>query len=207
MINKVRTRKVLVVGASGLLGSAVVRALDGRAEVILASLEGSPQVVDITDRASIEALFERVGIVDAIVCTAGMVRSVPWANVTDDDWAHGLSQKLMGQVNLVRIGAPFVRDGGGIILTSGMLAQYPMLGSSIVTTVNAAVEGFVRSAAIEIGRGVRVNAVSPGWVAETMAAMGMDPSPGLAAADVAERFVQLIESDINGSVIIAAKGG
>lgn len=205
-MNEKMIGKVLVVGASGLLGRAVVRALDGRAEVILASRKGSPQRVDIADQASIEALFGRVGTVDAIVCVAGMVRFVPWANVTDDDWAHGLSQKLMGQVNLVRIGAPFVPDGGSIILTTGVLAQYPMPGSSIVTTVNAAVEGFVRSAAIEIGRGVRVNAVSPGWIADTMVAMGMDPSPGLPAADVAGRFVQLIESDANGTVLIAAKG-
>ena len=136
-----------------------------------------------------------------------MVRFVPWANVTNDDWAHGLSQKLMGQVNLVRTNSPFVRDGGSIILTSGVLAQYPIAGSSIVTTVNAAVEGFVRSAAIEIGRGVRVNAVSPGWVTETMVAMGIDPSPGLPGAEVAERFVQLIESAANGTVLVAAKEG
>ena len=199
-------KKVLVVGASGLLGSKVVSALAGRADVIAASRTGSPETVDITEKASLEALFERVGTVDAIVCTAGMVRYVPWANATDDDWAHGLSQKLMGQVDLTRIGAPFVRDGGSITLTTGLLAQHPIPGSSIVSTVNAAVEGFVRAAAIEIGRGVRVNAVSPGWIAETMVAMGMDPLPGLPAADVAKRFVQLIESDANGSILVAARG-
>ena len=198
--------KVLVVGGSGLLGGAVVRALEGRAEVVPASRKGSAQTVDIADPASIAALFARVGKVDAIVCVAGMVRFVPWADATDADWAHGLSHKLMGQVNLVRIGAPFVRDGGSIILTTGVLSQYPIPGSSIVTTVNAAVEGFVRSAAIEIGRGVRVNALSPGWIAETMVAMGMDPSPGLPAADVAERLVRLLESDANGTVLLAAKG-
>lgn len=198
--------RVLVVGASGLLGGEVAKALAGAAEVITASRSGCDQVVDITDRASIEALFERVGTVDAFVCTAGMVRFVPWEDVTDDDWAHGMSQKLMGQVDLVRIGAPCVRDGGSITLTSGVLAQYPMPGSSIVTTVNSAVEGFVRDAAIEVGRGVRVNAVSPGWVTETMQAMGMDSSPGIPAAEVAARYVRLIESDANGTVVVAAKG-
>ena len=72
--------------------------------------------------------------------------------------------------------------------------------------MNAAVEGFVRAAAIEVGRGVRVNAVSPGWVAETLSAMGRDPSPGLPAAQVAERYLRLIDSDANGTVLVAAKG-
>ena len=199
-------RRVLVVGASGLLGGEVVRALAGRADVVSASRSGSSETVDITDTGSLEALFDRVGFVDAIVCTAGMVPYVQWADVSDDDWSQGMSQKLLGQVNLTRIGARYVRDGGSITLTTGTLAQHPMPGSSIVTTVNAAVEGFVRSAALEIGRGVRVNAVSPGWITETLVAMGMDPSPGLPAADVAARFVQLIESDENGVVLVAAQG-
>lgn len=198
--------RVLVVGATGLIGSAVVRLLDGRAEVIQASRKGSPQNVDIADRASIEALFRRVGTVDAIICVAGMARFKPWSQVTDDDWSHALTNKLMGQVNLARIGAAYVRDGGSITLTTGLLAQYPMPGSSILTTVNAAVEAFVRSAAIEIGRGVRVNAVSPGWIAEALVAMKRDPSPGVPAADVAERYVQLLESGASGTVVVAAKG-
>ena len=198
-------RRVLVVGASGLLGGEVVKALAGRADVVAASRTGSSETVDITDKDSLEALFARVGRVDAVVCTAGMVPYVQWADAGDDDWAQGVSQKLMGQVSLTRIGARFVRDGGSITLTTGTLAQHPMPGSSIVTTVNAAVEGFVRSAALEIGRGVRVNAVSPGWITETLVAMGMDPSPGLPAAAVAARFVRLIESDENGVVLVAAQ--
>ena len=205
-MNEDAPKRVLVVGASGLLGGEVVRALAGRADVVSASRRGSSETVDITDRGSIDALFDRVGPVDAIVCTAGMVPYVQWADAGDDDWAQGVSQKLMGQVDLTRIGARHVRDGGSITLTTGTLAQHPMPGSSIVTTVNAAVEGFVRSAALEIGRGVRVNAVSPGWITETLVAMGMDPAPGLSAADVAARFVHLIESDVSGAVLVAAQG-
>lgn len=199
-------KKVLVVGASGLLGGEVVRALAGRAEVVSASRHDPGNPVDLASKKSIEALFEKVGEVDAIVCTAGMVHFVPWASVTDEDWAHGLANKLMGQVNLVRVGAAFVRDGGSITLTTGILAQHPMPGSSIVTTVNAAVEGFVRAAALEVGRGIRINAVSPGWIAETLKAMGMDASQGLPAAEAAQVFVQLLESSSNGTVVVAAKG-
>lgn len=200
-------KRVLVIGASGLLGSAVVAALDGTAEVVAASRADSPEQVDISDPASLQALFARVEEVDAIICTAGMVRFVPWNDATADDWSHGLSQKLMGQVNIVRLGLPSVRDGGSITLTTGVLAQYPMPGGSIVTTVNCAVEGFVRAAAIEVGRGVRVNAVSPGWVTETLESLGMDPSMGLPAAEVAAEYVALLDSTANGSVVLAVKGG
>jgi NAD(P)-dependent dehydrogenase (short-subunit alcohol dehydrogenase family) len=152
-------------------------------------------------------LFERVGPVDGIACVAGMVRFVPLVQASDEDWAHGLANKLMGQVNIARFGASFVRDGGAITLTTGVLAQYPMPGGTIVTTVNAAVEGFVRAAAVELGPRVRINAVSPGWVTETLQAMGMDQSPGLPAAAVAEQYVRQLENGQSGSVLVAAKQG
>lgn len=197
--------RVMVVGASGLIGKSVVAALSTRAEVLEAHRSSSTYAVDLTDPTSIKTLFSRVGKVDSIICLGGMVGFTNWADVQDQDWANGLAGKLMGQVNLTRFGAPFVRDGGSIILTSGTLAQYPIPGSSIVTTVNAAVEGFVRAAAVEIERGVRVNAVSPGWVSETMDAIGMDSSSGLPAAEVAKYYINLLESTATGTVETAAK--
>jgi NAD(P)-dependent dehydrogenase (short-subunit alcohol dehydrogenase family) len=113
----------------------------------------------------------------------------------------------MGQVNVVRFGAPSVRDGGAITLTTGVLAQHPMPGGAIITTINAAVEGFARAAAVEIGSRVRVNVVSPGWITETLAAMGMDPAPGLPAAEAAECFIRQMDSGPAGSVLLAARHG
>jgi NAD(P)-dependent dehydrogenase (short-subunit alcohol dehydrogenase family) len=106
--------KVLAVGATGLLGAHVVAALRPAHQVVEAAASRAPEQVDITRRASLRALFERVGLIDAVVCTAGMVRFVRWSDATDDDWEHGRRQKLMGQVNLVRIGAGFVRDRGRV---------------------------------------------------------------------------------------------
>lgn len=200
-------KKVLVIGSSGLLGSHLVQALKGKAEVVEASLRAGPLKVDIADPASLQKLFEHVGPVDAIVCTAGTARFVPWAGVSDDDWSHGLANKLMGQVNIVRRGAPFVRDGGSITLTTGVLAQNPMPGGSILTTVNAAVEGLVRAAGVELGARIRVNAVSPGWITETLQAMNMDPAPGLPAARAAQYFVRQIEDGAPGSIVVAARQG
>ena len=197
--------RVLVIGSSGLLGSHLVKALQGKADVVEASFSRAPLHVDIADPASLRRLFAQVGTVDAIACAAGMARFVPWASATDDDWAHGVANKLMGQVNVARLGAPHVRDGGAITLTTGVLAQHPIPGGAIFTTANAAVEGFARAAAVEIGSRVRVNVVSPGWITETLVAMGMDPAPGLPASEAAGFYIRQMESGAAGSVMAAAK--
>ncbi len=198
-------KRILVIGSSGLLGSHLVKALQSKAEVIEASFQRAQLKVDIADPASLKSLFQRVGIVEAIACTGGVARFVPLESASDDDWAHGFANKLMGQVNVVRLGTAFVRDGGAITLTTGVLAQHPMPGGSIITTVNAAVEGFVRAAALELGSRVRINAVSPGWITETLQAMGMDTATGLPAERVAEHFVQQMESGASGSIVVAAR--
>jgi NAD(P)-dependent dehydrogenase (short-subunit alcohol dehydrogenase family) len=145
--------------------------------------------------------------VDAIACTAGMVRFVPWTQASDEDWVHGVANKLLGQVNVVRLGAASVRDGGAITLTTGVLAQQPMPGGAIATTANAAVEGFVRAAALELGARIRVNAVSPGWISETLVALGMDPAPGVPAAEAALSYLQAIDGGASGSVLSVSRRG
>ncbi len=195
--------KILVIGAAGLLGSHVVKALG--AENCIAASRNSGERVDISDPASLAALFERVGDVDGIVCTGGAARYKPWDQLTDEDWAFSLANKLMGQVNVVRYGVKGVRPGGAITLTTGLAAQYPSPGSAIITTVNAAVEAFVRAAAAEPSISVRVNAVSPGWVAETLQEMGNDPAGGIPAADVAQAFVRQLQEGPSGSVAPSAR--
>jgi NAD(P)-dependent dehydrogenase (short-subunit alcohol dehydrogenase family) len=200
-------KRVLVIGASGLLGSHIVTQLQGKAEVLQASATRGALKVDISSPDSLRTLFAGTGPLDAIVCVAGMARFVPWEKATDGDWAHGVANKLMGQVNVVRHGAPVVCDGGSITLTTGVLAQHPMPGGAIFTTANAAVEGFVRAAALELGARIRVNVVSPGWITETLVALGMDPAPGLPAAEAAAIYVQAIEQGASGVVLPALKRG
>jgi uncharacterized protein YbjT (DUF2867 family) len=88
-------KKVLVIGSSGLLGSHLVKALQGKAEVAEAALNRAPLKVDIADPASLKSLFQKVGPMDAIACIAGMVRFVPWANASDDvTTVCGLAEQL-----------------------------------------------------------------------------------------------------------------
>jgi NAD(P)-dependent dehydrogenase (short-subunit alcohol dehydrogenase family) len=187
-----------VIGAAGLIGKDVVKTL-GESECIRAS-RSSDERVDISDPKSIAALFARIGMVDGIICTGGAARFKPWSELTDEDWTFSLANKLLGQVNVVRYGLKSVRPGGAITLTTGLASQYPSPGSAIVTTVNAAVEAFVRAAAAEPSISVRVNAVSPGWVSETLQAMGRNPAEGIPAAEVAKIAVRQFGEGATGSV-------
>ena len=195
--------RALLVGATGTIGSAVAAALRAEAvEVVSAARSGADESVDLSDPGDIRAMLARVGTVDAIVSCAGAARFVPLLDATDEDWSFSLTNKLMGQINLVRFGAANVRDGGSITLTTGVLAERPMPGSSIISTVNAGLQGFVRSAGLEL-TALRVNAVSPGWVAETLSAMGKDPSAGIPAAQVAQAYVRAMSTVVGGEIVPA----
>ncbi|HEY3719129.1 MAG TPA: short chain dehydrogenase [Roseiarcus sp.] len=195
--------KILVIGAAGLIGKEIVKTL-GESECIRAS-RSSDERVDISDPKSIAALFARIGMVDGIICTGGAARFKPWAELTDEDWTFSLANKLLGQINVVRYGLKSVRPGGAITLTTGLASQYPAPGSAIITTVNSAVDAFVRAVAAEPTISIRVNAVSPGWVAETLQAMGRDPAGGILAAEVAKITVNQFRQGATGSVVPAAK--
>jgi NAD(P)-dependent dehydrogenase (short-subunit alcohol dehydrogenase family) len=185
--------KVLVVGATGTIGKAVVQALTPRHEVVAVGHSGGALRVDLADKESLAGLFEASGRVDAVICTAGAARFGIFAKLTDEDYQVSLNSKLMGQVNLVRLAIASVADRGSFTLTSGTLSQSPMPGSAAISMVNAGLEGFVRAAALELPRGIRINVVSPPWVTETLKAMKMDPSPGTPAAVVARAYVRSLE--------------
>ncbi|EGQ8091455.1 TPA: short chain dehydrogenase [Vibrio vulnificus] len=191
--------KVLIIGATGTIGQAVTEKLANH-ELILAGFDSGDVQVDLGDKASIQHMFETVGKIDAIVSTAGVANFGPLAMQSDDDYALALNNKLMGQVNLVRVGKDYVNQGGSITLTSGMLSRHPMAGSASVSMVNGALESFVKAAALELER-LRVNVVAPAFVKETMAKMGMDSTHGISASDTAKTYVAAVEGDMTGKTL------
>ncbi len=199
--------KIVVIGATGTIGKAVVEALAQRHEVIQASRSSSQYPVDMTSKESIQRLFESIAPIDAVVSATGQARFKPLEQLGDDDFQFSLANKLMGQVNLVRVGIPYVSDNGSFTLTSGVLSNEPMVGSAAISLVNAGLEGFARAAALELPRGIRINVVSPPWVAETLKALGMDPAGGMEAARVAHAYVEAVESQQTGTVIDARSVG
>ena len=197
-------KKVLVIGATGLVGKNIVTKLTGKVEVIAASLNHDSNPVDLSNPESLKALFAKVGKVDAIICTAGVAHFKALAETGDQDWQFAINNKMMGQINTIRFGQEYLNENGVIILTTGILAQYPMPGSAIVSAVNAAVEATVKGYSLEL-ENTRINAVSPGWVKETMEAMGMDSTPGMPASEVAQYYLDLLDTSTSGEISTAVK--
>ena len=193
--------RILVIGATGTIGRSVVAALTAGNEIVAVSRQSTDITVDLADPASIREMYRSVGQLDAVVCAAGQAKFAPLAQLSDADFRFCLDNKLMGQVNLVRFGFEHVADRGSFTLTAGILARSPTPGSAAISVVNAGIEGFVRAAALEAPRGIRVNAVSPPWVTETLLALKMDPSQGLPAAVVARSYVQSVTGTSTGLIL------
>jgi NAD(P)-dependent dehydrogenase (short-subunit alcohol dehydrogenase family) len=159
--------KVLLIGANGTIGQAVAAELGQTHDIIRASRNGADFQVDIGEEQSVARMFAAVGSIDAIVATVGSVHFGPFLEMTTQQFATGLQHKLLGQVRLTLLGHAHLNDGGSVTLTTGVLAREPIRDASNATTVNTALEGFVRAAAIELPRGLRINAVSATVVTES----------------------------------------
>lgn len=196
--------RVLHVGATGTIGEAVAEALEGEGhEVIRVGHSSGDHTVDLSDKASIEALYEAVGSVGAVVCTAGVAVFGPVDDLDDDAYRKSFENKVMGQVNLVRLGLGRVEEEGSFTLTSGTLSTNPDPGTAAVAMAGGALESFVRAAALDLEGRYRVNVISPGWVAESREAMGMDPEPGIRAAELAEYYLAAVAGQGTGEVVEA----
>lgn len=194
--------KILVLGGSGLIGQAVVKVLAPRHEVLAASRKSARHPVDARDAARLRRLFESVGRVDAIVSVLGDVYWGPLADMTEAQFRQGIEGKLMPSVNVALLGQHFLNDGGSLTLTTGILSEQPIRSGTVASSVNAALEGFVRSAAVELPRGMRINAVSPGLLQDSFPKVGhMFPGFEPVAADrVALAYVRSVEGGQTGQV-------
>jgi NAD(P)-dependent dehydrogenase (short-subunit alcohol dehydrogenase family) len=187
--------KILLIGAGGTIGSAVDKELSQRHEIIRIGRTSGDFQVDISDSTSIRKLFEQTGKFDALVCAAGNVTFAPLNEMTEESFALGLKDKLMGQVNLLLIGREFANDGASFTFTTGVLSHDPIRSGVSASLVNGALDSFVRAAAIELPRGLRVNSISPNVLVEAMGKYapyfrGFKPVP---AADVALAYAKSVE--------------
>lgn len=195
--------KILIIGGNGTIGKRVFEHLVRENEVKVAGRTSGDVTVDITDSSSIKAMFEQTGKLDAIIGIAGEAKWANFNELTEEDYYIGLKSKLMGQVNLVRIGQHYLNDNGSITLSTGILADDPVVKTASAAMVNGGIHSFVQAAALEMERGIRVNVVSLGMVEDAYEKYksyfpGHNPVP---TPKVVNAYVRSVMGKDNGQVI------
>ena len=117
---------------------------------------------------------------------------------------YGLQHKVMSQVNLVIAGLDYLVDNGSFTLTSGVLDRDPVRMGAGAAAANGALGGFVKAAAIELPRGLRINVVSPGLLDISEGRYGAF-FPGherVPSQRVGRSYAKSVEGAITGQVII-----
>ncbi|MEO9503321.1 short chain dehydrogenase [Nonlabens ulvanivorans] len=195
--------KILIIGGHGTIGKKVVSHFQYENEIIIAGRTNGDITVDIADAKSIKTMFDQLGKLDAIICIAGEAKWAPFNDLTEDDYYIGLKSKLMGQVNLVRISQDYLNSNGSITLSTGILADDPVVKTTSAAMVNGGIHSFVKAVALEIENGIRVNVVSSGMVEDAYDKYkdyfpGHNPIP---MTKVINGYVRSVNGKGNGEII------
>ncbi|MEL6918550.1 MAG: short chain dehydrogenase [Bacteroidota bacterium] len=195
--------KILIIGGNGTIGKKVSAHFLHDNEVLTAGRTNGDLHVNISDSESIDKLFTQTENLDAIICVAGEAKWAHFNDLTETDYYMGLKSKLMGQVNLVRIGQHFLNPNGSITLTTGILADDPVVKTASAAMVNGGIHSFVKAASLEMVNGIRLNVVSSGMVEDAYEKYkdyfpGHNPIP---MPKVINGYVRSVKGKINGEII------
>ena len=195
--------KILVIGGNGTIGEKVSERLAQKHEVLVAGRNSGDVTVDFSDSASIKTMFESVGQLDAIVAIAGDAKWDKLDNLSEDDFYIGIKSKMMGQVNVVRIGKDYLNSGGSITLSTGILADDPVDMTTSAAMVNGAINSFVKAVALELEDGKRINVVCSDLVEDSFEKY-KDYFPGntpVPMHKIVDGYVKSIEGKITGRIL------
>jgi len=195
--------KILIVGGKGTIGKHVSAHLSKKHHIINAGRTSGDVTVDIGDINSIKAMFGATGKLDAIICIAGQAKWAAFESLSEEDFYIGIKSKLMGQVNLVRVGKDYLNAGGSFTLTTGILADDPVVNTTAAALVNGGIHGFVKAVSMELKNGHRINVVVPGLVEDSVDDYG-DYFPGynpIPMNRVVNGFVRSVEGKKTGEII------
>lgn len=197
--------KVIVVGATGLIGKAVVKQLKKLDhDVILASKSNADIKVDLSDHDSIEEMYRKAGPIDAVVSAPGSgatMERVP--NLTKSDFEKSFKIKCLGQIDLVLTGQKYLSEGGSFTLTTGILSHDFIPKACTSAVINNALEGFVKSASLDLPKNLRLNAISPNVISEAMGRLGdyFKGYEGVLVKDAALAYIKSVEGILSGKIL------
>jgi NAD(P)-dependent dehydrogenase (short-subunit alcohol dehydrogenase family) len=232
-----RGQRIVVIGGTAGIGLAVAEgaAAEG-AEVVVASrrqesvdaaLKRLPEgaeghALDATDEEAVRAFFDRVGGLDHLVYTAG--ESLLMESLAASDLGRAkrfLDTRLWGAYTAVKHGAPVIRRGGSVVLTTGTAGRRPMPGTAVAAGLCGAMESLTRALALELAP-LRVNVVSPGVIrTDLWRDLAEAEREGLYAsiagslpvgrvgepADVAEAYLYLMRGGYSTGSVVTVDGG
>lgn len=162
---------VAITGGAGGIGAALVRLVQREGwQAASLDLQENPEAdlslrLDLTDEAAVAAAFARIGPLRGLACIAGTnargrVEVLPWA-----DWQRVMSVNVTAPMLAMKHASPHLEPGAAVVLMASVSAHVGADGYAAYHTSKGAVLGLMRAASGEFAaRGVRVNAVSPGWV-------------------------------------------
>lgn len=194
--------KIIIVGATGTIGKVVTEDLEKDHEIIKVGTNSGDIQADITKPEEVKGLFEKVGHFDALISTTGAGYFGPLDTMSYNDFMVGVNSKLMGQINLVLIGQKYANKGASFSLISGILSDDPVGGSSNLSAVNSAVNGFVKGAAMELKNEMRINVISPGVVEDSPELHSAFPGHiPVSMHEVVMAFRKSVLGKVNGQII------
>jgi NAD(P)-dependent dehydrogenase (short-subunit alcohol dehydrogenase family) len=163
---------IAIIGGAGGIGAALVRAVQQAGHrAVSVDLIANPQAdqsftADLTDETALSAAFAEIGDLIGLACIAGI--NAPKARVEDlawADWSRVMAVNVAGTMLAMKHASAQLQPGAGIVLMGSVSAHIGTDGYVAYHTSKGAVLGLMRAASGEFApRGIRVNAVSPGWV-------------------------------------------
>lgn len=195
--------KLLIIGGNGTIGKKVSERLSKNHEVLIAGRNSGNITVDFSDASSIKLMFESIGKLDGIICIAGDAKWDKFDSLSEDDFYIGIKSKLMGQVNIVRIGKEYLNKGGSITLSTGVLADDPVDMTTSAAMVNGAIHSFVKAVDLELENGIRINVVCSDLVEDSYEKY-KDYFPGntpVPMHKIVDGYVKSVEGKISGRII------
>lgn len=173
--------RIVVTGGAGGIGAACIAAIGATGgEPVSFDLKANPECesheIDVSEEAQMAPAFARVGAISGLVCVAGTNAFGRVEDLSWEEWRRVMAVNVRGMMLALKHAQ--LSDGAGIVLTSSISAHTGCDGYTAYHASKGGVLGLMRATSGEFApQGIRVNAVSPGWVDTAFTSRGLAALP------------------------------